>query len=71
MNDLFKRYGMPQSNPLNNMNQMMKQFNEFKKTFSGDPQQIVMNMVNSGRISQQQFDYAKNMANMLQGFMKH
>ena len=75
MNSFFQKYGQSPPtenvNPVSSMNQFMKQFEQFKKTFNGDPEQMVMNMVKSGRISQQQYDYAKNMVDMLQNFMGH
>lgn len=51
-------------NNLMNMNpmQMMQQFEQFRKGFSGDPQQTVMRMVQSGKISQQQLNMAQQMA---------
>lgn len=49
----------------NNMMQMIQQFNRFRQTFQGDPQQEVMKMVNSGQISQQQLNQAQQMATML------
>lgn len=41
-------------------NNLIERLAEFKRTFSGDPQAIVQNLVNSGRISQDQLNaYAK------------
>lgn len=37
-------------------NPMLQKFLQFKKTFSGNPQQMVQNMLNSGRISQSQLN---------------
>lgn len=48
-------------NQLGNMNQyadLIRQFNQFKKTFSGDPRQQVQMMLDSGRITQQQYNEA-------------
>lgn len=60
------------SNPLyNGMNQpqnnMMQRFQQFQKMFKGDPKQQVQQMLNSGRVSQQQYNNAVQMANQ---FMK-
>lgn len=58
------------SNPLFNMmagnNPMLQQFNQFKNTFKGDPRIEVQNLLNSGRVSQQQYNQAVQMANQLQ-----
>ena len=41
-------------------NNMMSQIMEFRKTFRGNPQEIVQNMLNSGKITQEQINqYAK------------
>lgn len=47
-------------------NDMMTQFNNFCKTFQGDPQQAVMSMLHSGKISQGQLDSAMAMAKRMQ-----
>lgn len=60
------------SNPLyNGMNQpqnnIMQKFQQFQRMFKGDPKQQVQQMLNSGRVSQQQYNNAVQMANQ---FMK-
>jgi len=37
-------------------NPMLQRLMQFKKTFSGNPQQMVQNMLNSGKISQSQLN---------------
>ncbi len=55
----------------NNPIEMLKQFNEFKRSMQGkDPQKIVMDLLNSGRMSQQQFELLKQQAQQLQNFLK-
>lgn len=55
----------------NNPIEMLKQFNEFKRHMQGkDPQKIVMDLLNSGRMSQQQFESLKQQAQQLQNFLK-
>lgn len=55
----------------NNPIEMLKQFNEFKRNMQGkDPQKIVMDLLNSGRMSQQQFELLKQQAQQLQNFLK-
>ena len=53
-------------NPL----QMMQNFQKFKQDMEKqnpgmDPQEMVNKMVSSGRVSQSQFEQARNMASML------
>ena len=49
---------------------LMNKFNEFKRNFTGNPQQMVMNMLNSGQMSQQQFNQLQTMAQQLMQGMK-
>ncbi len=73
MNPLFNRQQFnqtPQNNtPFGNMTNMMNQFNQFRNTFRGNPQQIVMNMLSNGQMSQQQFNQLKAMADQFQKMM--
>ena len=66
MNPLFQQINT-QPNPQNGF---MTRFRDFKKNFSGDPQQMVQQMLNSGRISQAQYDNAVKMANQMMGLFK-
>lgn len=59
----------PMPGPFGNFQQMVQQFNQFRQTFQGDPKQTVMNMVNSGRISQSQLNQAQQMARQFQQMM--
>lgn len=42
--------------------QMMQQFQQFKANFRGDPQQEVQKLLNSGRMTQQQYNQLQQMA---------
>lgn len=66
-NPIFKALGggMP-----GNMAEMVKQFNQFKQTFNGDPKQQIQEMLNSGKISQADYDKAVQMANQFMKMMK-
>ena len=48
------------------MNNLIQRFQQFKQTFSGDPRQQVQNLLNSGKVSQTQYNQAVQMANQLQ-----
>lgn len=66
-NPLFNLLGNQQSNPMLNT---IQRFNQFRQQFQGDPQQIIQNMLNSGQITQQQYDNAVQQANALKDMFK-
>lgn len=66
MNPLFQMMNKPNGN----MMQLLQQFQQFKQNFKGNPQEMVQQMLNSGRISQQQYNSAVQMAQQLQAFIK-
>lgn len=68
----------PMPGPMGNMMQMLQrmnpaqlrsQFTNFCNNLQGNPQQIVMDMVNSGRISQEQLNMAQQMVRPFQQMM--
>lgn len=50
--------------------QMIQQFNQFRRTFNGNPQQAVMNMLRQGMMTNAQFQQLAQMASQFQNFMK-
>ena len=60
-------------NPLFNMMQMpngiMQRFQQFQQMFKGDPRQQVQQMLNSGKVSQAQYNQAVQMAQQFQRMM--
>lgn len=48
-----------------NIQEFLSRFNQFRQTFSGNPQQQIQQMLNSGRITQAQYNNAVNMANQM------
>lgn len=53
-------------NPLFNLlggNNMFQRFQQFRQSFKGDPRQQIQQMLNSGQITQAQYDNAVKMAN--------
>lgn len=68
MNSLFNILG--NSMPNNQMTQLINQFQQFKSNFNGDPQMQVQQMLNSGKITQEQYNNAVQMANQLFKMMK-
>jgi len=60
-------YGMIQSQTP--MNSMMQKFQQFSQMFRGDPKQQVQQLLNSGQVSQAQYNQAVQMANQLKQMM--
>lgn len=48
---------------------MFAQFQQFQQNFQGDPRQQVQMLLNSGRMSQEQFNQLSNMANQFMQMM--
>ena len=65
-NPLFNQMGGGQmSGPMGQMQQMMNAFQQFKANFKGDPQQEVQRLLNSGQMSQQQYNQLTQMAQQM------
>lgn len=62
MNPLYNdmNHGAPQGN------NMLQRFQQFRQNFRGNPQEQVQQLLNSGRVSQQQYNQAVQMAQQLQ-----
>lgn len=61
MNPLYQQM-MPQNN-------VMQRFMQFRQQFHGNPQEQVQQLLNSGRVTQQQYDAAVQMANQLKNML--
>lgn len=62
MNPLFEQMQKNQGGT----NGMLQRFQQFRQNFKGDPQQQVQQLLNSGRVSQQQYNQAVQMAQQFQ-----
>ena len=64
MNPLYQQMmpQMPQSN-------MVQRFMQFRQQFRGNPQEQVQQLLNSGKVTQQQYDAAVQMANSLRNML--
>lgn len=60
---------MQQNGPFGNMFDMINRFNAFRSEFQGDPRQKVQEMLNSGQMSQQQFNQLSAMAQFFKNFV--
>lgn len=69
-NPLFNQMGGGQMpGPMGQMQQMMNAFQQFKANFKGDPQQEVQRLLNSGQMSQQQYNHLTQMAQQMSRMM--
>ena len=49
-----------------NQNPIMQRFQQFQRMFKGNPQEQVQQLLNSGKVSQAQYNQAVQMANQFQ-----
>ncbi len=49
-----------------NQNPILQRFQQFQRMFKGNPQEQVQQLLNSGKVSQNQYNPAVQMANQLQ-----
>ena len=68
MNPIFNMFGGQQNQPMFPFG-MIQQFNQFRQMFQGDPRQQVQNLLNSGQMTQEQFNQLSSMAQMFQQFI--
>ena len=61
-NPLYKQIQQQNQNP---MSGFMQRFQQFRQNFSGNPQEQIQNLMNSGRISQEQYNNAYQMAQQM------
>lgn len=54
----------------NNFMQMMRQFQQFKANFHGDPKAEVEKLLQSGKLNQQQLNQLQQMAKQFQSLMQ-
>lgn len=67
MNSLFNDF---QPNRVGQMNNLLEQFNQFRSTFTGNPEEQVKQLISSGKISQAQFNQFAQTANQLRQLIK-
>lgn len=65
MNSLFNT--MLGNTPMGNL---INQYQNFRRTFNGDPQKKIQEMLNSGQITHAQVDQARSMATQFQKLLK-
>ena len=52
--------------PFGNMQELLGKLNQFKDSIQGDPQQQVQQLLNSGRMTQNQYNQLSKMATQIQ-----
>ncbi len=62
-NPLYQTLGGNQS--AGGMDEMLRAFEDFRRGFRGDPKQTVQNLLNSGQMTQAQFNQLAQQANQL------
>lgn len=66
LNKFFNDNTNMSQNKSNNPMQMVNEFMQFAKEFKGNPQQEVMDLLNNGQMSQQQFNQLSQQAKQIQ-----
>lgn len=66
-NSLFTQFG--NQPPNNGLMQIMAQAQNLQKTFDGNPREEVERLLNSGQMSQDQFNKFAQMANQIRAMM--
>lgn len=66
-NPLYQQFGQQPANPYA---QLMAQAQEMRRTFQGDPRQVVQQLLNSGQMSQQEFNALSQQANAILAQMR-
>lgn len=67
-NPLFGLFGAGSN--LGNMASLLQHFHTFKNSFKGDPREQVQQMLNSGKITQAQYNDAVQKANAFMKYLK-
>lgn len=67
MNSLFNDF---KPNQFGQMGDFLNQFNQFRSTFTGNPEQQVKQLLSSGQMSQEQFNQLAQTANQLRKLIK-
>lgn len=62
MNPLFRQLNQGQNN---SGNDIVSRFNQFRQSFKGNPQEQIQQMLNSGRVTQDQYNRAVQQAQQL------
>jgi len=72
-NSLFNTLGSSSNlpAPFSNIQNMLGKLNQFRQSFQGDPKQQVQQLLNSGQMSQNQYNQLSQMATQIQNMLTH
>ena len=70
-NQLFNMLGGSPNlpSPFSNMQNFMSKLNQFRQSFQGDPKEQVQQLLNSGKMSQNQYNQLSQMATQIQNML--
>ena len=71
-NSIFNTLGGNSSKlpgPFGNVQDMLSRLNQFRQSFQGDPKQQVQQLLNSGQMSQSQYNQLSQMATQIQNML--
>lgn len=69
-NNLYNQLNNNQMPNFNNFQNLINEFNKFKNSFQGDPQQVVQQLLQSGKMSQAQYNQLSQMALYFKNFLQ-
>lgn len=69
-NNLYNQLNNNQSPNFGNFQNLINEFNKFKNSFQGDPQQVVQQLLQSGKMSQAQYNQLSQMASYFKNFLQ-
>lgn len=69
-NPIFDAMGRTMPGPMGQFQNIVTQFNQFRSTFQGDPKAEVQKLLDSGRMSQQQYNQLSQAAQAFQSLTK-
>lgn len=70
MNPLLNGMGNMPGMPFGNPQAMKQQFDQWRQTVNGDPNAILQQMMQSGKVNQAQVNMAQQMAQMFGQFLR-
>lgn len=69
-NPLFEELGGNRQQPPQDLRGMVTAFRQFRSALKGDPQQMVQQLITSGRMSQDQYQQLVHMAQQLSQYFQ-
>ena len=68
-NSIYDSMGGNTQNMPFNLQEITNRLNQFRQSFSGDPKQQVQQLLNSGKMSQSQYNQLSQMATQIQNML--